>query len=199
LSERHVAEALAERVSLLERAWKVVSRADEPSLLGEETSAEVQSLREIQYRDATGTLRPVVEDDEVSYLSIPRGSLDDRERREIESHVTQSFRFLLKIPWTPDLARVPEWAYAHHEKLDGSGYPRRLQAEQIPFPVRALTISDIYDALAARDRPYKKAVPDDRAIDILNAEARRGVIDRDLLDLFIDGKVYLKALQGKKA
>jgi len=199
LSERQVAQALAERVGLLERAWKVVTRADEPSLLGKETSTEVDRLREIQYRDAGGALRALVEDDEISYLSIPRGSLDDRERREIESHVTQSFRFLLKIPWTPDLARVPEWAYAHHEKLDGSGYPRRLQAGEIPFPVRALTISDIYDALAARDRPYKKAVPDDRAIDILNAEASRGVIDRDLLDLFIDGKVYLKAVQGKKS
>ncbi len=198
-SERQVAQALADRVGLLEKAWKVVARADEPSLLEKEISAEVERLREIRFRDAAGALRPVVEDEEIAYLSIPKGSLNERERREIESHVTQTFRFLIKIPWTPDLARVPDWAYAHHEKLDGSGYPRRLTAGEIPFPVRALTISDIYDALAARDRPYKKAVPNDRAIDILNTEARRGVIDRDLLDLFIEGKVYLSAVQGRKA
>ena len=107
-------------------------------------------------------------------------------------------RFQASRTRTPDLARVPDWAYAHHEKLDGSGYPRRLRAEQIPFPVRALTISDIYDALAARDRPYKKAVPDDRALDILNAEARRGGIDHDLLDLFIEGTGSWRAVQGTR-
>ena len=197
-TERQVAQALGERVGMLERAWKVISRADEPSLLPAEISQEVARLQQIQFRDASGALRPLVEEEEIGYLSIPRGSLNDRERREIESHVTQTFRFLTKIPWTPDLARVPDWAYAHHETLDGSGYPRKLTASQIPLPVRAVTISDIYDALAARDRPYKKAVPNDRALDILRSEAGRGVIDVDLLNLFIEGKVYLNALQGRK-
>ena len=196
-SERRVAQALGDRVGLLERAWKVIVRSDEPSLLQAEISAEVGSLRDVQFRDATGGLRCLVEEEEIGYLSIAKGSLNDRERREIESHVTQTFRFLTKIPWTPDLARVPDWAYAHHEKLDGSGYPRNLAAAEIPLPVRALTISDIYDALAARDRPYKKAVPNDRALDILQGEARRGVIDRDLLDLFIGEKVYIEALRNR--
>jgi HD-GYP domain-containing protein (c-di-GMP phosphodiesterase class II) len=197
-TERQVAQALGDRVGLLERAWKVIVRADEPTLLPVEISSEVGRLREVQFRDSTGSLRSLIDEDEVGYLSISVGSLNERERREIESHVTQTFRFLTKIPWTPDLARVPEWAYAHHEKLDGSGYPRRLTAADIPLPVRAVTISDIYDALAARDRPYKKAVPNDRALDILRSEARRGVIDRDLLDLFIEGKVYVEALKARK-
>ena len=197
-TERQVAAAVAERVGLLERAWKLIVKADEPSLQPAEVSAEVGRLEEIQFRDASGALRPLLEKEEMAYLSIPKGSLDDRERREIESHVAQTFRFLTKIPWTPDLARVPDWAYAHHEKLDGSGYPRKLTASQIPLPVRAVTISDIYDALAARDRPYKKAVPSDRALDILRLEARRGVIDGPLLDLFIEGKVYIAALQARK-
>jgi HD-GYP domain-containing protein (c-di-GMP phosphodiesterase class II) len=110
--------------------------------------------------------------------------------------VTQSFRFLVRIPWTDELSRVPDWAYSHHEKLDGSGYPRKLAAAQIPHPVRMLTISDIFDALAARDRPYKKAVPDDRALDILRSEARRGAVDADLLGLFIDAKIYEVARQA---
>jgi len=198
-SERKVAEVLAERVGQLEHAWKVVSRADEPSLLAAEISAEVGRLQAILFRDASGAMRPLVDDEEIAYLSISKGSLNERERREIESHVTQTFRFLSKIPWTADLSRVPDWAYAHHEKLDGSGYPRKLSAQDLPVPVRAVTISDIYDALAARDRPYKKAVPNDRAIDILREEATRGHIDKELLEIFIEGQVFLAAVQKKSS
>jgi HD-GYP domain-containing protein (c-di-GMP phosphodiesterase class II) len=194
--ERRVAQALGERVGVLERAWKVVSQADEPSLLASEIGEEVRRLSELQYRDATGHMVPVVLPEEVAYLSIPKGSLTERERREIESHVTQTFRFLTKIPWTDDLSRVPDWAYAHHEKLDGSGYPRKLAADAIPIAVRAITISDIYDALAARDRPYKRAVPSERAIEILRSEARRGAIDAALLELFISERVYVSALKN---
>ena len=192
-----VADVLARRVDLLEKAWRLVANADEPTLLPSDVSADVLALPEIRYRDASGTLRPVLESEEMAYLSIPKGSLTPAERLEIESHVTSTFQFLSRIPWTPDLSRVPEWAYAHHEKLDGSGYPRRLQGSGIPLPVRAITISDIYDALAARDRPYKSAVPEDRALDILRQEAKRGSIDAALLELFIDSKVYVSALLGK--
>jgi HD-GYP domain-containing protein (c-di-GMP phosphodiesterase class II) len=196
-TERQVALAMAERQGQLERAWRIIQKADEPSLLAAEIGAEIAALAGLTYRDATGADAPLVTAEEVSFLSIPKGSLTGDERREIESHVTQSFRFLSNIPWTPDLSRVPDWAYAHHEKLDGTGYPRQLTAAEIPVPVRALTISDIYDALAARDRPYKKAVPNDRALDILRAEAGRGLIDSALLDLFIESKVYDAALPKK--
>ena len=195
LAERQVAEMMAERQGALERAWRVIQKADEPNLLPAEIGAEIERLGELTYRDASGAEAPLVAPEEVAFLSIPKGSLTAQERKEIESHVTQSFRFLSNIPWTPDLSRVPEWAYAHHEKLDGTGYPRQLSSPDIPVPVRSLTISDIYDALAARDRPYKKAVPNDRALDILRAEAKRGLIDNALLDLFIEAKVYETALK----
>jgi HD-GYP domain-containing protein (c-di-GMP phosphodiesterase class II) len=198
-SEKQVATKLAERISLLERAWKVVSAADEPTLLAADAGEEVLRLSALAYRGPSGALRPVIEPAEIAYLAIPKGSLSAEERREIESHVTSTFRFLSKIPWTPDLARVPEWAYAHHERLDGTGYPRALAADRIPLPVRAIAISDIYDALAARDRPYKRAVPDDRALEILVAEAARGAIDRAMLDLFISEKVYVRALANRPA
>ncbi len=133
---------------------------------------------------------PLVAPAEIVCLAIPLGSLTATERQEIESHVTQTFRFLTKIPWTRDLARVPEWAFAHHEKLDGSGYPRKLTADTIPPEVRMLTICDIFDALAARDRPYKRAVPEQRALEILEVEARRGAIDGDLLRIFIEGGIW---------
>jgi HD-GYP domain-containing protein (c-di-GMP phosphodiesterase class II) len=190
LDRREAAAELAQRYADLEAVWKVVERADEPSVLPEETESEVRRAAKTTYRDASGQERPLVEPEEVALLSISQGSLSPQERLEIESHVAQTFRFLSKIPWTADLARVPDWAYAHHEKLDGSGYPRGLSAAGIAPPVRMMTISDIYDALAARDRPYKKAVPSDRAIDILRQQARDGRLDAALIDLFVTGRVY---------
>jgi len=108
----------------------------------------------------------------------------------MESHVTHSFHFLTKIPWTPVMKGIPEIAYGHHEKLDGSGYPRRLAGEQIPLQARMMTISDIFDALTAQDRPYKKAVSSQTALDILHEEANQGKLDKDLLDVFVTRKIY---------
>ena len=108
----------------------------------------------------------------------------------MESHVTHSFHFLTKIPWTPIMRGIPEIAYGHHEKLDGSGYPRGLKGEAIPLQARMMTISDIFDALTAQDRPYKRAVPPTTALDILHAEAKEGKLDPDLLDIFVSHKIY---------
>jgi HD-GYP domain-containing protein (c-di-GMP phosphodiesterase class II) len=126
---------------------------------------------------------------EVQVLSIPKGSLSAAERREIESHVTHTFRFLTQIPWTRTLKRVPEIAYAHHEKLDGKGYPRAINTELIPVQSKMMAICDIYDALTASDRPYKKAVPHALAIDILHKEAAGGQLDPQLLKIFIEADV----------
>jgi HD-GYP domain-containing protein (c-di-GMP phosphodiesterase class II) len=105
--------------------------------------------------------------------------------------VTHTYKFLTKIPWTHELRRVPEIAWAHHEKLDGTGYPNGLTAEFIPVQSKMMAIADIYDALTAWDRPYKKAVPTDRALDILHEEARSGHVDGQLLDVFTTSRIYL--------
>ena len=132
---------------------------------------------------------------EVTVLSIPRGSLSANERKEIESHVTHTFRFLSQIPWTKNLRRVPEIAYAHHEKLDAKGYPRSIGIEQIPVQSKMMAISDIYDALTASDRPYKKAVPHELALDILKKEATGGQLDLELFNIFVEAEVSKKALK----
>jgi HD-GYP domain-containing protein (c-di-GMP phosphodiesterase class II) len=124
------------------------------------------------------------------YLTIPKGSLDEGERQEIESHVTNTYRFLQQIPWTRELQHVPMIAYGHHEKLDGGGYPRRVTGEAIPIQTRMMTISDIYDALTAADRPYKAAVAPTRALDIMVDEVRAGQLDQELFRLFVDAKVF---------
>ena len=120
----------------------------------------------------------------------PRAHLDEAERREIESHVTHTFRFLKEIPWTRELRRLPEIAFGHHEKLNGVGYPRGIKGEEIPVQTRMMTISDIFDALTASDRPYKPAVALPRALDILRMETKGGMLDPDLVNLFVDAKVY---------
>ena len=129
-------------------------------------------------------------DREVQMLSLRRGNLTSHERQEIEKHVTHSFNFLWTIPWTKDLARVPDLAGRHHEKLDGSGYPQGLSTNDIPIGTRMMTIADIYDALVARDRPYKKALSLEGALSILEAEAKAGQLDASLVQLWIEAKAW---------
>ena len=192
--ETRVAPALEQKRLEILRAWQVVERANEPAVLLRETASEVESLRRLTYRSGSGEIVALVPPEEIASLAIPLGSLTPPERLEIETHVTQTFRFLTRIPWTRDLERVPEWAYAHHEKLDGSGYPRRLKADAIPVPARMLTICDIFDALAARDRPYKRAVPEERSLEILAADAGRGGLDAELLRIFVASEIWKPVL-----
>jgi len=178
----------------IEQILRMVLQANEPTILEEESFRALMDLPNRTYTDGEGNRQPFLSMDEVSALSIRKGSLSEKERREIESHVTHTYKFLSQIPWTGEFRRVPEIAYAHHEKMDGTGYPRKLASTAIPVQSRMMTISDIFDALVAWDRPYKKSVPVERALDILRDEARSGKLDMQLLDVFVDAKVYEKTL-----
>jgi HD-GYP domain-containing protein (c-di-GMP phosphodiesterase class II) len=174
----------------LDRLLAAVVAANEPTILSEEAGAELACLSKRMFRDMDGIERPLLTEEEVRFLTITRGNLDEQERREIEAHVTHTFRFLQQIPWTRELRDIPRIAYAHHEKLNGEGYPRGVHADEIPVQTRIMTIADIYDALTATDRPYKPAVPSERALDILRMEAKQGMLDHDLLTTFIESRVY---------
>ena len=174
----------------LDRFLEVVLKANEPSILPEGSFEELQAWGRRTYLGFDGATEPFLTPDEVRFLTIRKGSLDETERLEIESHVTHTFQFLQRIPWTRELQQVPLIAYGHHEKLDGRGYPRRITAEGIPIQTRIMTISDIYDALTAQDRPYKRAVPFERALDIMSHEVKDGQLDAELFRLFVDGKVF---------
>jgi HD-GYP domain-containing protein (c-di-GMP phosphodiesterase class II) len=178
------------RVAHLRRLLVAVEAANEPTLLPEERAEELARLAAETYDGPDGSTRPLLRCQEVAALRVRRGTLNERERREIEGHVTHTYRFLSQIPWTPELRNVPEIAFGHHEKLNGLGYPRGLTAERIPVQVRMMTIADIYDALTATDRPYKKAVAPERALDILRREADAGELDRDLLATFVGADVF---------
>src|SRR5215211_249760 len=154
---------------------------NKPSLVEGGGFEQLDELRRRTYVDSRGEPRALLSSDEVKLLSIPRGSLSPEERSQIERHVELTFRFLKQIPWTRTLRNVPEIAYAHHEKLNGRGYPRAIGGDDIPVQSKMMTISDIFDALTAADRPYKKAVPAPVALDILHEEADSGHVDRELL------------------
>jgi HD-GYP domain-containing protein (c-di-GMP phosphodiesterase class II) len=181
----------------LNRFLDAIVQANEPTILPEGSFEELKVINESTYIDFEGVERALLRDEELRFLMIRKGNLDDRERREIESHVTHTFRFLEQIPWTRELRRIPEIAYGHHEKLNGSGYPRRVTGAEIPVQTRMMTIADIFDALTATDRPYKRAVPAERALDILSEEAREGMIDHNLLKTFIEARIYLALIRGE--
>ena len=181
---------LEEDLVQLDKWVQGIVAANEPSVLPEDKASMLEFLSQQTYIDMAGKPHPMLDPKEFRFLSIMKGTLDPQERLEMESHVTHSFHFLSKIPWTPMMRGVPEIAYGHHEKLDGTGYPRGLTGEEIPIQARMMTISDIYDALTAQDRPYKRAVPQAKALDILKGEAAEGKLDADLLDVFIAKRVY---------
>ena len=175
-----------------------IVRANEPTVLPEGSFEELRDINERSYTDFDGVERPLLRDEELRYLMIRKGNLDDQERREIESHVTHTYNFLEQIPWTQELRGIPSIAFGHHEKLNGRGYPRHVTAEEIPIQTRMMTISDIFDALTATDRPYKRAVPHERALDILHMEAKDGMLDADLLSAFIQARVFESVIAERR-
>jgi HD-GYP domain-containing protein (c-di-GMP phosphodiesterase class II) len=183
--------AHTQEIAELDRFLAVVLKANEPTMLPEGSFEELKAIAEHTYEGLAGDEQPLLTSDEVRFLTIRKGSLDETERLEIESHVTHTYKFLQEIPWTRELQQIPIIAYGHHEKLDGTGYPRRISGEAIPIQTRMMTISDIYDALTAQDRPYKPAVTPQRALDILTQEfLQRGQLDTELFRLFVEGKVF---------
>jgi len=190
----------AAREGELQALLTTVESANEPRVVAAEIGALLDSILGKTYRDVEDEL-PLLDAVEFEFLRSPRGSLSNDERQKMEQHVTQSFYFLREIPWAKTPWRnVPDLAYGHHEHLDGTGYPRGLKDTEIAPQVRMLTIADVYDALTAKDRPYKAAMPVERALDILVKEfAQRGKVDSELLDLFISRKVYETIADGTKA
>ncbi len=171
---------------------KMILDASEPSILHR---GEFQKLQQCTYygvKNSDGTTIPFLKESELFNLSVTKGTLNEFERKEIESHVVNTYLFLSQISWTQDLHNIPKIAYGHHEKLDGSGYPLKLTAKSIPLSTRMMTIADMYDALTAPDRPYKQSISEVRALDILQAEATKKHIDSNLLELFINKNLFAK-------
>ncbi len=181
---------LAEKRLELDHAYAAVLAANEPTVVAAGDFARIESLAGESYTDLRGEMQRLLSPDEVVSLSVKRGSLTAGEFDEIRSHVVHTFRFLSRIPWGKQFRRVPAIAAAHHERLNGTGYPNRLRAEEIPLQSKLMSISDIFDALTANDRPYKKAVPVERALDILRYSVRDGHLDGELVRIFQEARVW---------
>ncbi len=181
---------LAAQLQSVDEYADAIVWANEPTVLPEGNFDQLSEIAGLHYEDLDGKKRPVLTAEEIQMLSIRQGSLDEMERLQIESHVLHTVSFLQKIPWTNELRNVPEIARGHHEKLNGTGYPYRLSAPEIPVQTRMMTISDIFDALAAADRPYKKAVSIERALEILEISVDDGELDRGLFEIFLSARIY---------
>jgi 3',5'-cyclic-nucleotide phosphodiesterase len=186
-------ENLCEEFDRLDKFLVAIQRANEPAISHTAGLPDLSDILDYAYQESDSLALPLLKECEFSALSVSRGCLTPEERKQIEAHVADTYSFLILIPWTRDLAGVPAIAHGHHEKLDGSGYPMGLRGSQISIQTRILTICDIYDALTAGDRPYKKAVPVEQALDLMALECRAGHLDSRLFRVFVDSSVWLAA------
>jgi len=170
----------------LDRLWEAIEQANRSTLTSQRVCSELAEAASLGFTGVDGVPSALVTEEETRLLAIAQGSLDPEERTQIEAHVIYTERFLSQIPWTGDLQNVTAIAAGHHEKLNGTGYPRRLLAADIPVQTRIITIVDMFDALTASDRPYKKAVSTEDALHILRAEVNAGAIDANLFELFVE-------------
>lgn len=187
---QRINEKLRDEFERLDTFLAAIRRANEPAISYTDPAHDLREVMDYAYHEPDGIAARLLQESEFSALSLRKGCLTEEERRQIESHVVDSYSFLILIPWTRDLAGVPAIAHGHHEKLDGSGYPMGLRGHQISIQTRILTICDIYDALTAADRPYKKAVPVEDALDLMDAECQAGHLDSRLFNVFVDSRIW---------
>jgi HD-GYP domain-containing protein (c-di-GMP phosphodiesterase class II) len=183
-------EALKKRLDDIDLDLDFVVRINRLGYLSDEDEARLRLIAAKELVDTDGLQKAFLTSFEFTNLSVKRGNLTEEEREKINAHVVHTYTILSQIPWNKELARVPQIAGAHHERNDGSGYPRGLTKEQLPLQARILAMVDVYEALTAQDRPYKKAKPKHVALQILREEASKNKLDPDIVDLFIRDKLY---------
>ena len=157
--------------------------------MGQDKVDRIKEITKKQFVTYDGE-HPYLTEEEADNLCIRKGSLNDKERKIIENHAAVTLKMLMKLPFPAKLARVPEYASGHHEKLDGSGYPRGLSEKDLPLQSRIMVIADIFEALTAKDRPYKDPMKLSQAIKILGFMKKDKHIDADVHDLFLKNRLF---------
>jgi hypothetical protein len=152
----------------------------------------VRRIARYRWRDVAGHEADFLTDDETKNLVIRAGTLTDDERKVINHHIVATIKMLEALPWPKHLANVPEYAGGHHERMDGKGYPRGLTRDQMSVQARCMGIADIFEALTAKDRPYKKGKTLSESLEILGRMKLNNHVDPDLFDIFVRRKVYLR-------
>ncbi|MFT4553714.1 MAG: HD-GYP domain-containing protein (c-di-GMP phosphodiesterase class II) [Chlamydiales bacterium] len=170
------------------------NRGCEKGLSAEEV-LRIKQISSYQWTNSRGETEAFLSEDEVENLSIFRGTLSESEVQVIRNHVVSSIKMLERLPYPKRLSRIPEIAGSHHERLDGMGYPNGITGEQMSVQSKILCIADVFEALTAEDRPYKKKMQLSESLNILKECGENGHLDPDLLELFIRSKVYVKYAQ----
>jgi HD-GYP domain-containing protein (c-di-GMP phosphodiesterase class II) len=184
-------KACRSQVEILVQAKLLILKANNSgTIITPEIRGELEALTKITFGDSNGQTAPLITPDELEQLSIPRGTLTDRERKTMEGHVLVTEKMLSKMTFPKKLLPVPELACMHHECIDGKGYPHGLKGEQIPLEARILGLADIFDALTASDRPYKKGLPVETALEIMCQMVREGKLDGQLWELFVEARIW---------
>ena len=187
---RHqVHRQLEKQLGVLDQYVEWIELANNPNALDAGRNNYLKEIRDYAFRELDGSVGGVITDQDMLALSVRRGTLTPEERQKIQAHVVFTMDFLSVLPWPPELAGVPEIAGAHHERLNGKGYPHGLTDDEIPLASRVMAVCDVYDALVAVDRPYKPSMSDEVAFGILQEEARRGLLDTDMVQIFMDSRV----------
>ena len=175
----------------LKEIREFINKCNEPGeFLEDETLDRLKELSQKTYIDDEGEQQPLITEDELVNLSIRRGSITEKERGKMQDHAAVTLRMLKQIPFTKKLKNIPDFAGAHHEFINGKGYPLGLKGDEIPFEGKLMAVTDIAEALTASDRPYKKAMPLETVYRILRSMAEKGELDPSLVELFIEKEVY---------
>lgn len=189
-SDNSSRQELREVVQRLEEDLRLIEKTNHSNFLSDEDLAALQNVAAKTYKNMEGHTIPYLSEKEMEHLSVRKGNLTAKEYEKIQTHVELTYNIVKNIPFTKPLQNVPLYSASHHEFLDGSGYPKGLKGGEIPLQARILAAVDIFDALTAADRPYRRAIPATKAGEILKAEAEGGRLDRDIVDLFVDKKLY---------
>ena len=180
---KRTAEQIDEELALIQKT-------NRSNFLSDEDLAGLQSIASKTYKNLSGDTIPYLSDKEMEYLSVRKGNLTAEEYRKIQQHVELTYNIVENIPFTKSLQNIPFFSASHHELLDGSGYPKGLKGDEIPLQSRILAVVDIFDALTAADRPYRRAMAPEKAGEILKADAEAGRLDADVVNLFVDRRLY---------
>ena len=175
-------EEYSEKLAELDSELAFIHKIDGVPFLDDENYEHVCRLAGKYHQKEDGTVTKYITEQETEHLSIRKGTLSLKERKEMENHVVMTEKILHKVRFNKNYSIVQKWAASHHEFLDGSGYPKHLTEDDLALETKILTVADIYDALTATDRPYKKPVPREKALNILRDMAEEGKIDRQLVE-----------------
>jgi HD-GYP domain-containing protein (c-di-GMP phosphodiesterase class II) len=187
----HPPEDIETDMKYLDEEYQFLAQMNNGSEFTQDKMIErIKQIAKRQWRISTQTL-PLLTEDEIYNLSIRRGTLNDEERNIINNHAAVTYRMLSKLPFPKKLQKIAEYAAAHHEKIDGSGYPLGLKGDQFPLQARIIALADIFEALTAKDRPYKKGKTLSEALKIMSFMVKDQHIDSDLYELFIKEQIHL--------